>query len=71
MELTKENIVEKIKSERKKVVMRITELLKRNRALTIAILTFLIFSTINFMIVKWKVKCKFVKVNANYRLNAI
>ena len=28
MELTKENIVEKIKSERKKVVMRITELLK-------------------------------------------
>ncbi len=56
MELTKENIVEKIKSERKKVVMRITELLKRNRALTIAILTFLIFSTINFMMIYYFMK---------------
>ena len=56
MDLTKENIVEKIKSERKKVVMRITELLKRNRALTIAILTFLIFSTINFMMIYYFMK---------------
>ena len=56
MELTKENIVEKIKSERKKVVMRITELLKRNRSLTIAILTFLIFSTINFMMIYYFMK---------------
>lgn len=56
MELTKENIVEKIKSERKKVVMRITELLKRNRALTIAILTFLIFLTINFMMIYYFMK---------------
>lgn len=56
MELTKENIVEKIKSERKKVVMRITELLKRNRGLTIAILTFLIFSTINFMMIYYFMK---------------
>ena len=56
MELTKENIVEKIKSERKKVVMRITDLLKRNRALTIAILTFLIFSTINFMMIYYFMK---------------
>ena len=56
MELTKENIVEKIKSERKKLVMRITELLKRNRALTIAVLTFLIFSTINFMMIYYFMK---------------
>ena len=56
MELTKENIIEKIKSERKKFIVRITELLKRNRVLTMAILTFLIFSTINFMMIYYFMK---------------
>lgn len=56
MELTKENIIEKIKSERKKFTVRITELLKRNRVLTMAILTFLIFSTINFMMIYYFMK---------------
>lgn len=56
MELTKENIMEKIKSERKKFTVRITELLKRNRVLTMAILTFLIFSTINFMMIYYFMK---------------
>lgn len=56
MELTKENVVEKIKSERKKAVIKIVKLLKRNRALTMAILTFLIFSTINFMMIYYFMK---------------
>lgn len=56
MELTKENVVEKIKSERKKAVIKIVKILKRNRALTMAILTFLIFSTINFMMIYYFMK---------------
>lgn len=54
MELTKEkdiSIILKIKQETKKEIIKILEKMKRHKLFSLALLSFLIFSTINFMMI--------------------
>lgn len=54
MELTKEkdmSIILKIKQETKRELKKLLEKMKRHRVLSLALITFGIFSTINFMMI--------------------
>ena len=54
MELTKEkdvSVILKIKQETKKEISKILEKMKRHKLFSLALLSFLIFSTINFMMI--------------------
>lgn len=54
MELTKEkdiSIILKIKQETKKEIIKILEKMKRHKLFSLALLSFLIFSTINFIMI--------------------
>ena len=54
MELTKEkdvSVILKIKQETKTEISKILEKMKRHKLFSLALLSFLIFSTINFMMI--------------------